>query len=164
MKKITIMLLIIFYMIVLLTGCSNDKEVQIIDMGISLKIPDDIIILSNNQKTFDYNGNKVPSLSVYGISEDKKTTINIMTFPFPPKDYINHYKSAFKGSSIKDIKYDFKTLKVPKNSPLNSINESKAIISTDEGNKTSYVYTLNFKNRNGSLIIQITGDNSKKGK
>ena len=108
-KRFSVIILICF--IFILTGCSVKlKNITIINMGISMKIPDNMVIVYTNQRTFDYNGLTIPSLSIDGISKDQKTVMNIKSFPFPPSDYINQYRSAFKGDNILEIKYDYKNL------------------------------------------------------
>ncbi|QUH22093.1 hypothetical protein [Alkaliphilus sp. B6464] len=163
MKKMIAIFLWVIMTAIILSGCSyRNKNIKIIDMGISLKMPKDFLVIYNNQKTFDYNGKKVPSLSIYALSNKDKTNINIKTFPFPASDYMQHYRSAFKSTNIKEIKYDYKPVKVSKNSPLKTLHKSKATISTDDGDKTSYSYVISFKNRNGTLVVQMTGNQSSK--
>lgn len=162
-KRFSVIILICF--IFILTGCSVKlKNITIINMGISMKIPDNMVIVYTSQRTFDYNGLTIPSLSIDGISKDQKTVMNIKSFPFPPSDYINQYRSAFKGDNILEIKYDYKKLKVPKNSIFHSIYESKAILKTDKGKKDSYVYLVSFKDKAGCLVIQFTGNKGQKYK
>jgi hypothetical protein len=133
-------------------------------MGISMSVPKNMIVVYTNQKTFNYNGLTIPSVSIDGISNDQETVMNIKSFPFPPSDYINQYRSAFKSDNILEIKYDYKKLKVPKNSVFQSIYESKAILKTDKGKKDSYVYLVSFKDKAGSLVIQFTGNKGQKYK
>lgn len=162
MKK-KLLVINIMLLICLLTGCSdNAKSISVISMGISMNVPDNMIVVYTNQKTFDYNGLTIPSVSIDGVSKDQKTIMNIKSFPFPPSDYINQYRSAFKGDNILEIKYDYKKLKVPENSIFESIYESKAILKTDKGKKESYVYLVSFKNKAGSLVVQFTGNKGQK--
>lgn len=165
MKKHSLFVLFLI-LIFVLTGCSSNKgkKIIIIDMGISMNVPKNMIVVYANQKTFDYNGLTIPSVSVDGVSEDQKTVMNIKSFPFPATDYINQYRSAFKGSNIQEIKYDYKKCKVGKDSIIGSLYESKAILDTEDGKKDSYVYLLSFKDKAGSLVVQFTGDKGEKYK
>lgn len=135
----------------------HTKTINSVDMGISISVPKNMLITYNNQRTFDYNKAKVPSISLDAASTNGKKMISIKTFPFPASDYMKHYKSAFTGNNIINIDYDYKEVKVSKKSPIKSLYESKATIQTDKGKKTVYSYVVSFKNRNGSLIIQFTG-------
>lgn len=161
MKKYILILLL--FLLIALTGCSSkDKNIAIINMGIKMNVPQNMVVVYTSQKTFDYNGLKIPSVSIDAISKDQKKVMNIKSFPFPPEDYIKQYRSAFKSENIVKIKYDYKKLKVKKDSIFDSIYESKAILKTDKGEKTSYVYLVSFKNKVGTIVIQFTG--SKKDK
>lgn len=165
MKKKLFFIIFFILSISLFTGCSNKaKDITIVNMGISMSIPENMIVVYTNQKTFDYNGLTIPSVSVDGISKDQKTVMNIKSFPFPPSDYINQYRSAFKSDNLLEIKYDYKKLKLPKNSIFENIYESKAILKTDKGKKESYVYLVSFKDKVGSLVLQFTGDKGQKYK
>lgn len=165
MKKKLFFIIFFILSISLFTGCSNKaKDITIVNMGISMSIPENMIVVYTNQKTFDYNGLTIPSVSIDGISKDQKTVMNIKSFPFPPSDYINQYRSAFKSNNLLEIKYDYKKLKLPKNSIFENIYESKAILKTDKGKKESYVYLVSFKDKAGSLVLQFTGDKGQKYK
>lgn len=165
MKKKLFFIIFFILSISLFTGCSNKaKDITIVNMGISMSIPENMIVVYTNQKTFDYNGLTIPSVSIDGISKDKKTVMNIKSFPFPPSDYINQYRSVFKSDNLLEIKYDYKKLKLPKNSIFENIYESKAILKTDKGKKESYVYLVSFKDKVGSLVLQFTGNKGQKYK
>jgi len=161
-KRLFFILFIMVILVLVLSGCSNKaKNISVIDMGISMNVPKKMIIVYTNQKTFNYNGLTIPSVSIDGVTKDQKTVMNIKSFPFPATDYINQYRSAFNGKNI-SVKYDYKKIKVSKNSVLKDIYESKAVIETEKGKKDSYVYLVSFKNKIGCLVIRFTGDKSKK--
>lgn len=164
-KKITwFCFCMLFFVLFLVSGCnsSKGKTINIVNAGISMEVPENMVIVFTNQKTFDYSGLKIPSVSIDGISKDQKTVMNIKSFPFPASDYIDQYRSAFKGDNIIEIKYDYKKLKVKKDSLFDAIYESKAVLKTDKGKKDSYVYLVSFKNKIGCLVVQFTGDKGSK--
>lgn len=161
-KRWNLLIGLLLLCVILVAGCSSkEKTIAIVNAGISMEIPNNMVVVYTNQKTFDYNGLRIPSISVDGVSEDQKTVMNIKSFPFSATDYINQYRSAFKGDNISEIKYDYKKLKIKKNGIFAAIYESKAVLETEKGKKESYVYLVSFKEKLGSLVVQFTGNKGK---
>lgn len=153
-KKTLFIFLLLLIIILSITGCkmSSQSTKNIITLGINIKLPKRIKIGFSESTMFKYNNTTIPSITVQGVS--KQESILIKSFPFTPEDYKNHFKSAFEGNNIKEVKYDYK--KIKGNDYIDKIYKSKAILEINNKKQYSYVYIISFKNSSGSLIVETT--------
>lgn len=150
MKKIIpLLFFLLISILIVLTLFFKTKPIYILNMGISLNVPKNTKVTYVGNTTFDYNGIKVPSLTI-DAKINNKESINIKSFPFTTEDYMNHFKSSFTGDNIKEIKYDYKRKKI-KSKLIKDIFVSKAKLND---NRTVYSYLISFNNRSGSLLIE----------
>lgn len=157
-KIITIFLILITTFS--LVGCNNifkKNTKNILTMGINVELPKNMKLGFSESKVFKYNDTTIPSITIQGVS--KKDSILFKSFPFTVEDYKNHFKSAFEGNNIKEIKYDYEEIKG--NKEMDKVYKSKAILEVNGKKQYSYVYLISFKNSSGTLIMETTSKSDK---
>lgn len=156
LKRLFPFLIFVFIFLTFVSCNLNTKNKNLLTLGINMELPKDMKIGFSESKVFKYNNTTIPSITIQGVS--KKESILIKSFPFTVDDYKKHFKSAFEGENIKEIKYDYKEIKGNEN--IEKIYKSKAILSINNEKKYSYVYIISFKNSSGSLIVEITSNSN----
>lgn len=152
--KFSYIFLVFLLMILSLVGCNtiSKSNKNILTLGINMKLPKNMKLGFSESTMFKYNNTTIPSITVQGVS--KNESISLKSFPFTPDDYKTHFKSAFEGNNIEEIKYDYKEVKG--NNYIEKMYKSKAILDVNGKKQYSYVYIISFKNSSGSLIIETT--------
>lgn len=135
-----------------LIGCSkSNSSKNLLSLGINIELPQKMKFGYSESKVFKYEDVTIPS--VVSQCMDKNNTITFTSFPFTINDYKDHFKSAFSGTNIKEIKYDYEEVKI-KNDNIEKVYRSKAILNVEGKKRYSYVYLVSFKNSSGTLIVE----------
>ena len=130
----------------------STKNIQINSMGLNLNVKKNMVAVNTMETIFNYSGTNIPSNIVQFVDNKDKSVLTIKSFPFTIEDYKTHFKSAFDSENLIKIKKDYKKTRIL-NGNINEIYVSEATINYNGKKTKSRVYTLNFKNKKGTLIV-----------